>query len=165
MKRRGVEWDEPSGAASPRGWLSIDGICVGFYLDYGTDHYRSPHSGEYSGRKVVWCSEARPCREHQPGNILACRYPNGPGTHVESRYVETVKQAREFVETGKVAVHSVWMLDKEHGARSNYAAFCECGWNCQIATSNPMAAFDVAGRHLEATRERTVDDVFAMLPA
>ena len=85
----GQRWDEPAGAASPRGWLHRAGTCVGFYLDYGPDHYRSPHE---------YCQPGRECRDCQPGNVLAVRYPNGPGAEPRtSAWVETVAQAREFV--------------------------------------------------------------------
>ncbi len=88
-------WDEPAGAASPRGWLHrADGNTVGFYLDYGPDHYRSPH--EYCQPET-----GRLCRECQPGNVLAVWYPNGPGTEPRGgTWTETVAQAREFVEAG-----------------------------------------------------------------
>jgi hypothetical protein len=86
-------WDEPAGSTSPRGWLKVGETCVGFYLDYGPDHYRSPHT---------FCQPRDLCRDCQPGNILAVRYPDGPGTKSKgSRYVETIKQARRYVETGR----------------------------------------------------------------
>lgn len=91
-----MTWDEPAGAASPRGWLHrADGNVIGFYLDYGPDHYRSPHE---------YCQPGRPCPDCQPGNVLAVRYPRGPGTSPRgSRYVETIEQARGYVETGDAA--------------------------------------------------------------
>lgn len=90
-------WDEPAGAVSPRGWLHrADGVTVGFYLDYGPDYYRSPHP---------YCTPDRLCRDCQPGNVLAVRYPGGPGTKPrDSAFVETVGQAREFVATGPFAL-------------------------------------------------------------
>ena len=92
----GIVWDEPTQAASARGWLMRDGVCVGFYLDYGPEHYRSPHGYDRSAQGHL-------CRDCQPGSILACRYPNGPGEEPrESRYVETVGEARGYVETGRV---------------------------------------------------------------
>ena len=99
-----LSWDEPVKASSPRGWLRTDGTCVGFYLDYGPDHYRSPHSSTmYGEREVVWCKPDRLCPTCQPGNILAVRYPNGPRTEPQtSCYVETIEQARLFVETRRV---------------------------------------------------------------
>jgi hypothetical protein len=82
-------WDEPEQASTARGWLkSEQGICVGFYLDYGPDHYRSGHE---------YCSESRPCPECQPGTVLACSYPGGPGSKTVSAYCETVADARRFV--------------------------------------------------------------------
>lgn len=74
-------------ATTPRGWLHSGEIVVGFYLDYGPGHYRS--------------RERRAC---EPGNVLAVRYPAGPGNATRSRYVETVEQAREWVETGELAL-------------------------------------------------------------
>jgi hypothetical protein len=97
----GFGWDEPAQAATPRGWLMVDGTHVGFYLDYGPDHYRSPHSYDRGDRIITFCTADRRCRDHQPGNILAVRYPNGPGSSPkDSRYVETVEQARRYVESG-----------------------------------------------------------------
>lgn len=85
-----ITWDEPEGAHTPRGWMRRDDIVVGLYLDYGPDHYRSPHR---------YCGPGRECPDCQPGNILALRYPGGPGTTPrESRYVETVDQARAWIE-------------------------------------------------------------------
>ena len=69
------------------------GTAVGFYLDYGPDHYRSPHE---------YCQPGNLCRDCQPGNVLAIRYPGGPGTAFEWRYVETLDQARRYVQTGHV---------------------------------------------------------------
>ena len=86
-------WDEPATANTPRGWLKrkVSGgtIYLGFYLDYGPDHYRSPHK--------YWCTERQPCSECQPGTILASRY--WPGEAEASRYVTTIEAARAFVET------------------------------------------------------------------
>src|SRR5262249_36315544 len=95
-------WDEPEGAVSPRGWLKRDGTTAGFYLDYGPDHYRSPHGETRSdGRYVQYCHPDRLCPECQPRSILAVRYPDGPGTDSTSRYVETIAEARRYVETGE----------------------------------------------------------------
>lgn len=90
----GRRWDEPAGAASPRGWLHEDGTVTGFYLDYGPEYYRSPHE---------YCAPGRPCRDCQPGNVLACRYPGGPTAVSESRFCETVAEARKWVEVGQLA--------------------------------------------------------------
>jgi hypothetical protein len=99
-----VQWDEPAGCASPRGWLLAGADCVGFYLDYGPGHYRSPHSetlNTINGPIVrVWCQPGSECRECQPGNLLAVRYPGGPGTPSASRYFETAAEARGWIETG-----------------------------------------------------------------
>ena len=100
-----VTWDEPAGCASPRGWAHrsrADGTVVGFYLDYGPDNTRPWHTTEiYPGKTVSFSTPDRLCRDCQPGNVLAVRYPNGPGTEPrDSRYTETAAQAREFVEAG-----------------------------------------------------------------
>lgn len=100
-----MTWDEPAQASSPRGWLHMGSLVTGFYLDYGPDSHRAPHAemlNTVNGPRMrVWCEPGRECRECQPGNILACRYPDGPGSQGKrSRYVETVEQARRYVETG-----------------------------------------------------------------
>ena len=97
-------WDEPAQASSPRGWLHAGGTVTGFYLDYGPDNYRTGHTTEiYPDKVVSFCQPGKLCRECQPGNVLAVRYPAGPGTDQRSRYVETVGQAREWVESGELA--------------------------------------------------------------
>ena len=104
-----LTWDEPAGACSPRGWLRSDGMAVGFYLDYGPDHYRTEHASEVrtvtGPRMVTWCMPGHLCADCQPGSILAVRYPGGPSDYDgprASRYVESVAQARAFCETGDV---------------------------------------------------------------
>ena len=105
---RPFTWDEPAGCATPRGWLHSDTVnaCVGFYLDYGPDSYRPEHASiinTINGPMLrQWCQPGNECRECQPGNILAVRYPDGPTIDVNrtSRYVETIEQAREFIERG-----------------------------------------------------------------
>jgi hypothetical protein len=87
------KWDEPEGAVTARGWLSKDGQVVGNYLDYGPDHYRSSHE---------FCRPDDLCRECQPGNVHAVRYPDGPGSETrEWGYFETIGQARQFVMHGR----------------------------------------------------------------
>lgn len=80
-----AEWYEPTGASSPRGWLHKRGRerALGFYLDYGPEHYRSPHK---------YCRPDSLCPECQPGNVLAC-IVDGP-----SRYHVTVDEARAWVD-------------------------------------------------------------------
>lgn len=100
-----LHWDEPAGATSPRGWLHNREMCVGFYLDYGPGHYRSPHSeilNTINGPiERVWCKPRDLCPTCQPGNILAVRYPNGPGSEPRtSRYFETIEESRAWIETG-----------------------------------------------------------------
>ena len=101
-----IAWDEPAGATTPRGWLKVNGTCTGFYLDYGPGHYRTEHSSvldAINGPTVrVWCQPGRECRECQPGDILAVRYPNGPGSEPkDSRYFEAIGEARTWIEAGK----------------------------------------------------------------
>jgi len=100
-------WDEPAGCTTPRGWLKADGVCTGFYLDYGPDNYRFGHRTEiHPGKIVSFCQrDGRLCRECEPGGILAVRYPGGPSRDGEprsSRYVGTVAQARAWIETGTI---------------------------------------------------------------
>ena len=102
-----MAWDEPAQAASPRGWLHVGQFVTGFYLDYGPDHYRTGHVTDIGGgRKASFCQpdQGKLCRDCQPGNVLAVRYPGGPGSAQGSRYVETVEQARAYVETGNVLI-------------------------------------------------------------
>lgn len=84
--RRSNRW-----ATSARGWL-WDGeseSSLGNYLDYGPQHYRSPHQ---------YCAPGRcDCRESQPGDIHCIVYARA-GYPLRSRYVETVEQAREWIE-------------------------------------------------------------------
>jgi hypothetical protein len=97
-------WDEPAQASSPRGWLHSGALVVGFYLDYGPEHYRAGHDSDVGGRVVSFCTADSPCRDCQPGNVLAVRYPAGPGTaDRRSRYVVTVADARAYVESGELA--------------------------------------------------------------
>jgi hypothetical protein len=87
-----IVWDEPAGCTTPRGWLLNGAYCVGNYLDYGPDHYRSPHK---------YCQPDRLCPDCQPGNVHAVRYPGGPNDGPrDSRYFVTVAEARTWVETG-----------------------------------------------------------------
>ena len=95
-----IKWDEPPAANTPRGWFMVEGTARGFYLDYGSDHYRSPHCDPRDTSRV-WCSDRSPCRTCQPGNVLAVRYPAGPGTPTTSRYCETISEARAYVRTGR----------------------------------------------------------------
>ena len=106
-------WDGPAGAATPRGWFYRDGIPRGFYLDYGREHYRSSHD---------YCQPGAPCRDCQPGNVLAVRYPAGPDTGRSSRYCETVTAAREYVETGTVTGFTY----SSPGARLLQAVTAQC---------------------------------------
>jgi hypothetical protein len=99
-----IAWDEPEGCTTPRGWLRVDGTCVGNYLDYGPGHYRSPHAEILSTingpLERVWCQPDHPCRDCQPGNVHAVRYPDGPdGGRRGWRYFETIAEAREWIET------------------------------------------------------------------
>ena len=85
-------WDEPKGATTPRGWLFSNKLnsCVANYLDYGSDHYRSPHE---------YCQPNRPCKDCQPGNIHVTVYRLGAHvTSFGSRYCETISEARAWAE-------------------------------------------------------------------
>lgn len=79
-------------AISARGWL-WDGeheSSLGNYLDYEADHYRSGH--EYCPPNG--CN----CRESQPGNIHCLVYKSATTGGQRSRYVETIEQARAWIE-------------------------------------------------------------------
>lgn len=84
----GQVWDEPAGAASPRGWYWPKGstrhgktLCAGHYLDYGVGHYR------YDNQK-----------ESEPGSIHCVVITTDTGRCFASRYVETVEAARAWIE-------------------------------------------------------------------
>jgi hypothetical protein len=101
-----MKWDEYTAAVSTRsnrwatsdrGWLwpdnrkqafstmaSAEDAALGHYLDYGPNHYRSPH--EYCG------SECR-CAESQPGSVHA--YSCVTKT---ARYFRTVAVAKAWLE-------------------------------------------------------------------
>ena len=97
-----IAWEEPEGCTTPRGWLRVNGTCVGNYLDYGPEHYRSPHQ---------YCRPDHLCPDCQPGTVHAVRYPAGPGTPCESRYFETITEAREWIETGSAAANDhLWQV-------------------------------------------------------
>lgn len=101
------------------------------------------------------------------------------GERYQRRVTETLRDVSSFVRNGyldiaekdlmacqrwtKTAPHAVWMLDKEHGAQSNYEVFCDCGYTMKVAASRPDAAFEAAARHLDSYREPTVDELFEML--
>lgn len=89
-----MKWDEPKGAVTPRGWLFRNGLCRGNYLDYGAGHYRSSHD---------WCAPGRcECRQSQPGDVHAIRYPNGPRAQpYEWHYFETIEAAKTWIEGGQ----------------------------------------------------------------
>lgn len=82
-------------AISDRGWLfdrkhklgeGQPVSSLGNYLDYGPDHYRSSHE---------YCGGVCKCRVSQPGNIHCVVYA---GNSTRTQYVETIKQAREWIE-------------------------------------------------------------------
>ncbi len=75
-----------SWAITDRGWYTQHGMetSLGFYLDYGKGHYRSPHE---------YCSDACVCRDSQPGNILAVVV--NPRM---CRWVETAHDAKDYIE-------------------------------------------------------------------
>jgi hypothetical protein len=100
----------PGWAVSDRGWLWSDAAaaadaftaCLGHYLDYGPEHYRSGDTlptgdgGEYAWRPdgaACACRRQWPCRRHQPGNVHAVSVVTGA-----HRYCETVQDARRWLE-------------------------------------------------------------------
>jgi hypothetical protein len=83
-RRSSARW-----AASARGWLFVgtgEGRrALGNYLDYGPDHYRSPHE---------YCGEVCRCAVSQPGSVHAVSSVTS-----RSRYCETVEQAKAWIES------------------------------------------------------------------
>ena len=79
--RRSLRW-----AVSDRGWLfaGSEDKARGYYLDYGPDHYRSPHE---------YCRGACECRDSQAGNVLAVVV----SPKRESRWLETTHAARQWI--------------------------------------------------------------------
>ena len=72
-------------ATSDRGWLfDTEGSPLGNYLDYGPDHYRSPHEYCHPGECKCWQS--------QPGNVHAIAHDRG------SRYCKSVEHAKRWIE-------------------------------------------------------------------
>jgi hypothetical protein len=81
-------WDEPAGAASPRGWYWPKGstrpgetLCAGHYLDYCTNHRRFDN-----------------LQHSQPGNIHCVVLAKTTGRCAASGYVETAAAARAWIE-------------------------------------------------------------------
>jgi hypothetical protein len=81
-------WDEPKGASSPRGWYwpkkstrHGETPCAGHYLDYGPGY-------RHDDRQSV-----------EPGTIHCVVIAKDTGTSISWRYVETVEQARAWIET------------------------------------------------------------------
>lgn len=86
VAHRSARW-----AASDRGWLREAEECLGHYLDYGEDHYRSPH--EYCGP-----GKCR-CRESQPGNIHAYSCVTS-----RAHYFPSIEEAKAWIEAEAKAV-------------------------------------------------------------
>jgi hypothetical protein len=81
-------WDEPQGASSPRGWYwprssTRHGktLCAGHYLDYGPNY-------RHDDRQAV-----------EPGTIHCVVIAKDTGRTAGYRYVETLEQARTWIET------------------------------------------------------------------
>ncbi|KVP98205.1 hypothetical protein WJ96_06430 [Burkholderia ubonensis] len=81
-------WDEPKGASSPRGWYWPKGstchgktLCAGHYLDYGAGY-------RHDDRQTV-----------EPGTIHCVVVAKDTGRTAAFRYVETVEEARNWIET------------------------------------------------------------------
>lgn len=100
VNHRSAHW-----AMTARGWLFTDGNngSVGNYLDYGYDHYRSPHDYCEAGK----CK----CRLSQPGSVHAVSY-----VARESRYFETVREAKAWIEMKAIACGA--MSERESPAPS-----------------------------------------------
>lgn len=85
-------------ASTDRGWFyGADGFTRGHYLDYGPEHYRSPHE---------YCRGRCDCRESQPGNVHAVRFARVDEHSTcghESRYFPTVAEARAWIEAPTLA--------------------------------------------------------------
>lgn len=88
VPRSSDEW-----SSTDRGWLfethgspdREDWTCLGHYLDYGRDHYRSPHE---------YCSpDGCTCRRSQPGNVHAV-VTRGDRP---ARYFRTPAEARAWI--------------------------------------------------------------------
>lgn len=82
-------------ATSDRGWLYAPELkgTVANYLDYGPDHYRSPHQD----------GEREPCRACEAGNVHVCVYRcpqdfRDYGQNFGWRWCETVAQAKAWAE-------------------------------------------------------------------
>lgn len=81
-------WDEPKGASSPRGWYwprkstrHGETLCAGHYLDYGPGY-------RHDDRQAV-----------EPGTIHCVVVAKDTGLTAGYRYVETVEEARNWIET------------------------------------------------------------------
>jgi hypothetical protein len=81
-------WDEPKGASTARGWYwprssTRHGktLCAGHYLDYGPDY-------RHDDRQTV-----------EPGTIHCVVVAKETGRTAGFRYVETVEEARNWIET------------------------------------------------------------------
>ena len=74
-------------AMSDRGWLFVgkEELCRGHYLDYGQDHYRSPHQ---------YCCDTCHCELSRPGKVHAVCVKTK-----ESSYFQTVAQAKTWIES------------------------------------------------------------------
>src|SRR5690349_10312346 len=90
-KREAAPRDSGQWACSDRGWLFADGekLCLGFYLDYGPDHYRSPHR---------FCRGACECELSEPGHVLAVAVITDPYMENRSRWCETIEQAKVWID-------------------------------------------------------------------
>jgi hypothetical protein len=107
-----VIWDEPAGAASPRGWLHVSGTVTGFYLDYGPDHYRASHQTDAGGGGLSGSVSRTTCAgSASQGTSWPSATRDGPGTSTTSRYTETIAGARQFVETEETATRSAKVKD------------------------------------------------------
>ena len=88
VRKTSAVWDEPAGASSPRGWYwpkkstrRGETPCAGHYLDYGAGY-------RHDNRQTV-----------EPGTIHCVVVAKDTGGAVRWRYVETVEEARTWIET------------------------------------------------------------------
>ena len=88
VRRSSTRW-----AVSDRGWLFAadrSNGSLGFYLDYGPDHYRSPHA---------YCRDTQKCPTCEPGSVLAVACASDTWQH---HWFPTIAEARAWLERSAV---------------------------------------------------------------
>lgn len=104
-------------AATDRGWLFAstgpcdeERTCLGHYLDYGPDHYRTPHEQVvqtvHGPQTRVFCVPGDRCPTCEPGSVHAVVTRSGGGPR--SHWFRTPGEAREWIEseTARLAVRA-----------------------------------------------------------